>query len=111
MQHRSWTTAVAILAACLCLATGGALPAEGARGRVVDDSSNNRNQELAAAGEPLAQWGSDGSGPGQFRVPRGVAVDAEGNLFVADTGNHRVEKLSSAGEHLAQWGARGSAPG
>jgi len=29
--------------------------------------------------------------------PRGVAVDAAGDLFIADTGNHRVVKIASSG--------------
>jgi DNA-binding beta-propeller fold protein YncE len=42
-----------------------------------------------------------GQGVGQFALPRGVAVDREGNLFVADTGNQRVQKLSATGAPLA----------
>ncbi|ELR15801.1 Bbox zinc finger domain containing protein [Acanthamoeba castellanii str. Neff] len=32
-----------------------------------------------------------GSGPAQFRCPRGVAVDEEGHIIVADCFNHRVQ--------------------
>src|SRR5688572_20151687 len=49
----------------------------------------------------------DQTGPGQFDSPFGVAVDAEGNVYVADTGNHRIQKLSAAGQPLAQWGGPG----
>jgi hypothetical protein len=40
------------------------------------------------------------SGPAanaQFGNPRGLAVDTEGNLFVADTANHRVRKVGPDG--------------
>lgn len=77
----------------------------------VADSGNHRIQKLSPAGEPLAQWGSEGSGPGQFREPAGVAVDGQGNVYVADSGNHRIQKLSPSGEPLAQWGSKGSGPG
>jgi DNA-binding beta-propeller fold protein YncE len=71
----------------------------------VADMSNHRIQKLSPAGEPLAQWGSQGRGPGQFDHPVGVAVDGQGNLYVADAWNHRVQKLSPAGEPLVQFGS------
>lgn len=52
---------------------------------------------------PLLVIGREGSGPGEFRTPRGLAVDREGNIYVADTGNKRVQKLDSAGKFLAEW--------
>jgi DNA-binding beta-propeller fold protein YncE len=39
----------------------------------------------------------------QLSDPQGVAVDTQGNLYVADTGNHRVVKLAPAGQTLAEW--------
>jgi tripartite motif-containing protein 71 len=52
----------------------------------------------------VTDWGSYGSGYGQFNGPWGVAVDAAGNVYVADTGNHRIQKFDSSGKFLAQWG-------
>ena len=46
---------------------------------------------FSPSGEKLRSFGSRGSGPGQFHHPRGVAVDAEGNILVTDTMNNRVE--------------------
>jgi len=40
-----------------------------------------------------------------------VAVDQEGNVFVADSDNHRVQKFTAEGKFLAQWGEFGEAPG
>src|SRR5207253_981284 len=43
--------------------------------------------------------------------PRGIAIGADGTVFVADTANHRVQRFSSAGDPLGPWGAIGSGPG
>jgi DNA-binding beta-propeller fold protein YncE len=43
--------------------------------------------------------------------PSGLALDAEGNLFVADTRNHRIQKFDSNGQFLATWGSAGSGDG
>ena len=60
--------------------------------------------------------GQEGSLPGQFNRPRGIAVASDGTIFIADTGNHRIQRLSSDGEVLAVWGEfasleQGPAPG
>jgi DNA-binding beta-propeller fold protein YncE len=39
----------------------------------------------------LTQWGSSGSGPGQFSGPYGVATDAAGDIYVVDTDNNRIQ--------------------
>jgi RHS repeat-associated protein len=51
----------------------------------------------------LSQWGSLGSGNGQFSKPSGSAVDSEGNVWVADTANNRVQEFSSAGTYVRQF--------
>ena len=70
------------------------------------------------AGEPSAlevrllwRTGSCGSGKAEFQLPRGVAVDAAGNTYVADAANHRVVKLSPEGKPLLTWGKEGKGDG
>ena len=56
--------------------------------------------------------GKEGTAPGEFRCPKGVAVDPmNGNILVADCHNHRVQVLSSDGSHLRTIGSQGSGPG
>jgi uncharacterized protein (TIGR03663 family) len=60
---------------------------------------------------PVAVFGEKGSGPGQFNEPRGLAVDASGNLYVVDSKNNRVQKLGPDGHSLLVWGKEGPEPG
>ena len=48
---------------------------------------------------------------GQLRRPEGIAVDRDGNLWVADYGRDRVVKLAPDGHLLLAWGSRGSGLG
>src|SRR4051794_23834300 len=48
----------------------------------------------------VTQWGSGGTGNGQFQVPNGVAADAAGNVYVVDGNGDRVEKFDSNGTFL-----------
>jgi hypothetical protein len=52
----------------------------------------------AAGFAPSFSFGSTGSGPGQFEVPRGVAVETStGDVFVVDANQNKVIKLSAQG--------------
>lgn len=79
----------------------------------IADTFNSRIVKVDAAGKLLATWGSrtpDGqtpSAPGTFVEPWDVAVDNEGNVFVADTWNHRVQKFDANGVFLLEWGIAG----
>jgi hypothetical protein len=56
----------------------------------------------------VLKWGSQGSGDGEFdNVPRGVATDPYGNVYVTDTGNHRIQKFDRDGTLLSIWGSGG----
>jgi DNA-binding beta-propeller fold protein YncE len=59
----------------------------------VVDLINNRIQKFTGTGAYLTQWGSNGSGDGQFFNPSGVATNATGDVFVSDQGNQRVQKF------------------
>lgn len=49
--------------------------------------------------------------PGDFSKPAGVAVDAEGNLYVADTMNDRIEIFDADGLFISTFGKNGDGPG
>ena len=61
--------------------------------------------------EATAIWGSKGNGQGEFNEPRGLALDASGNLYVVDSKNQRIQKLAPDGKPLLAWGSEGNGPG
>jgi RHS repeat-associated protein len=67
----------------------------------VADNGNHRVQELAINGGALtyaSQFGSSGTGQGQFSAPDGVALQSD-NVFVADPTSSRVQKFQQAGRY------------
>jgi uncharacterized protein (TIGR03663 family) len=79
----------------------------------VADSRNNRIEKFDATGKLLLTWGTLGSldlktaNPGTFNEPWGVAVAADGTVYVADTWNHRIQKFDPNGKFLLMWGVFG----
>jgi DNA-binding beta-propeller fold protein YncE len=76
----------------------------------VADSGNNRIERFNLEGGEAMEWGTRGSGPGQFSYPRGVAANAS-EVLVADDDNHRIEKFDPNGAFQAAAGSQGSGPG
>lgn len=58
-----------------------------------------------------SQFGTEGSGNGQFSYPRHMAQDASGNLYITDNGNSRVQKFDSNGNYVLQFGVYGTGDG
>jgi len=68
--------------------------------------SQSQVQKFNSSGVYQSQFGTNGSGNGQFNGygsgPWDISVDSTGNIFVADTYNYRVQKLDSSGNYLSQ---------
>ncbi len=71
---------------------------------VADGYGNARVHKFAADGTWQFSWGEPGSGPGQFNLPHGIAVDSAGQVYVADRENSRVQVFTPGGEFLREWG-------
>ncbi len=61
--------------------------------------------------EYLGEFGTGGTGDGQFWWPSALAFDSEDRLYVADEAQQRVSIFTKAGELLGQWGSHGSQDG
>jgi DNA-binding beta-propeller fold protein YncE len=54
--------------------------------------------------EALSSFGEFGSGVGQMRAPGQIALDAEGDVYVADSGNGRISVYAGDGVFLRSFG-------
>ena len=70
---------------------------------VSDGYGNARVHRFTAEGQLVQSWGEPGTGPGQFNLPHGIAVDTDGRVLVADRENDRVQLFTPDGEYLDQW--------
>jgi DNA-binding beta-propeller fold protein YncE len=70
---------------------------------ISDGYINSRVAKVDKDGNWLMSWGEPGSGPGQFRVPHSIAVDASGRVYVADRGNRRIQVFDGDGKFLRQF--------
>ncbi|HVB11169.1 MAG TPA: peptidyl-alpha-hydroxyglycine alpha-amidating lyase family protein [Bacillota bacterium] len=69
-----------------------------------DGYGNARVHCFTADGRLKFSWGEPGTEPGQFNLPHGVAVGADGRVYVADRQNDRVQVFSADGNFQTQWG-------
>jgi 6-bladed beta-propeller len=85
--------------------------AAGSNGLVyVSDSGNARLQVFTRQGRFVRQFGSFGSGKGQFLRPFDVAADNAGNVYVADDQVENVSKFSPGGKVIWQIGGASGDP-
>jgi DNA-binding beta-propeller fold protein YncE len=79
--------------------------AVGPRGHlyVSDGYGNCRVHRFSPTGTLERSWGEPGTGPGQFYLPHGIAVHADGRVFVCDRESDRIQIFNPDGEYLAEW--------
>ena len=70
---------------------------------VTDGYGNARVMRFTKDGKYLGEFGSRGTGPGQFQLPHNVVVDAKGLIYVADRETQRIEIFDPSGKFLRQW--------
>ena len=83
----------------------------------VVNSGNSEILVLDSDGRVVRRWGERGTKPGQFDFLRdptdpdsplgGIAVAADGSVYVVESGAKRVQHLTAKGRPLASWGTKG----
>ena len=92
------------------------MPARNAEGAVLGQEVLKLDQNGKVL-MTLGKMGVGGSGTDTFDRPTGVAVAANGDIFVSDghspnkSNNGRILKFSKDGKFIKTWGKKGSAPG
>jgi DNA-binding beta-propeller fold protein YncE len=77
----------------------------------VADSQRHAVVKFDLAGNFLKEFGTRGSGNGQFNFPTHLTGDNLGLLYVTDSMNSRVQKFTADGEYKGEVGRLGDAPG
>jgi DNA-binding beta-propeller fold protein YncE len=67
------------------------------------DKTNARIVKFDKDGKFIKAWGKEGTAPGEFNVPHGLAFDSAGRLFVADRANSRIQIFDQDGKFLQEW--------
>ncbi|MBT1064427.1 peptidyl-alpha-hydroxyglycine alpha-amidating lyase family protein [Bowmanella sp. Y26] len=66
---------------------------------------------LGRRDSPGSGWFDNGYQLNLLNAPSDVALDSQGNIYVADGGNFRIVKFSPEGNLLSSWGSKGEATG
>lgn len=76
----------------------------GPKGRlfVADGYGNSRILEYDGQGRRVREWGSAGTGPGQFHLPHGI-TQTGGLIYVADRQNGRIQRFTLEGKYVGEW--------
>lgn len=77
----------------------------------VADAMNFRVQVLSPEGAPRLRFGRKGDAAGDFSLPRDVAADRSGRLYVLDTQFENIQVFDERGRLLMALGQEGRGPG
>lgn len=70
---------------------------------VTDGYGNRRVVHFDGRGRFVKEWGTFGSGPGEFVLPHQIVMDSRGTLYVADRNSGRIQVFDQQGRFLQQW--------
>jgi len=71
-------------------------------------TKDNRILQFSGNGDFVKSFGTTGEDDGKFLNPNSLALDSDGNIFVADSNNYRIQVLDPNGKFLTKWGTFGT---
>lgn len=74
---------------------------------ISDGYRNARILEYTPQGKKVNEWGTAGTGSGQFRLPHSIQIDDNGTIYVADRENGRIQMFDLKGKYLGEWAQYG----
>lgn len=74
---------------------------------IADGYRNARILEYTPQGKKVREWGTAGTGPGQFRLPHSIQVSPNGDVYVADRENGRIQRFDLEGRYQGEWSQYG----
>jgi len=72
---------------------------------------SNESGDFGSNGIFMSQFGSNGSGDGEFEWPFEITIDSDDNIYIADRDNDRIQKFDSDFNFILKFGTSGSGNG
>lgn len=77
----------------------------------IADKANDKVQRTNTSGVLDSEFGTSGTGAGEFRAPTSISLDSTNQIYVVDSGNNRIQVFSESGgtyTHVTSIGSSGS---
>jgi DNA-binding beta-propeller fold protein YncE len=70
---------------------------------VADGYGNSRVMKFSRDGKFISQWGTRGTGAGEFHLPHSIVIDNQQRVIVGDRENDRIQVFDLDGQLLEIW--------
>ncbi|MFN8590492.1 MAG: SMP-30/gluconolactonase/LRE family protein [Thermomicrobiales bacterium] len=78
------------------------------KGKCVNEKCSSDSSKCLTNQDFDKQFGSGGSGNGQFNNPFGIGISKDNEIYVADRGNNRIQVFDANGNYQRKWGSSGT---